>query len=251
MVGFNTKAIHAKGQKPDAHQALRAPIYAGVSYAFDTAEDIEQAFRGNRPSHMYSRISNPSVEVFENKMKALEDGLGTIAVASGMAAIANVLLAILQSGDNIIAANALFGGTTSLLKNVLTPMGIETRFADFDDLDQIRQRIDKNTRILFFETITNPQMKVHDISAIVKLAQANGIVVVVDSTVTTPYLFRSKDYGVNIVVHSSSKFISGGATSIGGVIVDMGNYDWTQIQKLGKFHRFKEWALLAKLRKEV
>lgn len=251
MLGFNTRAIHGKNVKQDVHNALRPPIYAGVSFSFDSAEDHEEAFRGNRQSHMYSRISNPSVEVFESKMKTLENGIGAIAVASGMAAISNALIAILKTGDNIVAANTLFGGTCSLLKSVLTPFGIETRFADFDDVKNIEALIDGNTKVIFFETIANPQMKVHDIAAIVELAREKGIVTVVDSTVTTPYLFDAKAFGVNIVVHSSSKFISGGATSIGGVIVDMGNFDWTKIEKLAKYHRYKEWAFIAKLRKEV
>ena len=251
MVGFNTRAIHASTSKEDAHQAIRAPIYAGVAFSFDSAEHIEEAFRGNRQGHMYTRISNPTVEEFESKIKSLENGLAAIATSSGMAAISNVLIALLKSGDNLIASNALFGGTISLLQNVLVPFGIEIRIADFEDIGNIEKLIDDNTRVIFFETIANPQMKVYNIAEIAKIAQQHHVVVVADSTVTTPYLFNAKNFGVNVVVHSTSKHISGGATSIGGVIVDLGNFDWTHIEKLSKYHRLKQWAFISKLRKEV
>ncbi len=251
MVGFNTRAIHSVTLKEDVHHAIRQPIYSGVAFSFDSAEEQEEAFRGNRPSHMYSRISNPTVEEFENKLRSLEDGIGAIAVASGMAAISNVLITLLEAGDNIIASNALFGGTVSLLKNVLSPLGIEIRFVDLESLSATEAQIDERTRVIFFETIANPQMNVYDIARISQLAEKHHIVVVADSTVTTPYLFKAKSFGVNIVVHSTSKLISGGATSIGGAIVDMGNFDWTHIKKLAKYHRLKAWAFIAKLRKEV
>ncbi len=251
MVGFNTKAIHVQTSKEDVHHAIRQPVYAGVAFSFESAQDQEEAFRGSKPGHAYTRISNPTVEAFENKMKNLENGLGAVATASGMAAIANVFINILQAGDNIIASHALFGGTISLLQNVLAPLGVEVRFVNFANIENIRTQIDKQSRIIFFETITNPQMSVYDISAISALAREHHVVVVADSTVTTPYLFEAKNFGVNIVVHSSSKLISGGATSIGGVIVDLGNYDWTHIEKLYKYHKLKAWAFIAKLRKEV
>jgi len=249
--GFNTKCIHGKRHKKDVHNAISFPIYSGVAFDFDSAEELENAFAGRKPAHAYSRITNPTVEAFEQTMTALENGLGSIAVSSGMAAISNVFLCLLEQGDHVISSVALFGGTYSLLEKTLKPFGIGTSFVDINDLDEVRNAITDKTRIIFFETISNPKMSVPDVEALTKLAREHSLVVVVDSTMTTPYLFDAKAHGVNIVVHSTTKFISGGATSVGGAIVDMGNYDWTSNQALGQFHRLKHWALIGRLRSEV
>jgi O-acetylhomoserine (thiol)-lyase len=251
LLKFNTRAVHGRSGKQDIHGAIKEPIYSGAAFAFESAEDLEAAFAGRKPAHVYSRITNPTVEAFEQKMTALEDALASIAVASGMAAIANVFLSLLLPGENIVSAASLFGGTYSLFFRTLAPLGIETRLVDITNLESLRQAIDDKTKVIFFETIANPKMDVPDMEAIVSLAREFGILVVVDSTVTTPYLFRAKEFGVNVVVHSSTKFISGGGTSIGGVIVDLGNYDWTRFSALARYHKFGEWAFISRLRKEV
>ncbi len=249
--GFTTQSIHGKTLKEDAHRAIKFPIYAGVAYDFASAEDLEAAFLGRKPEHAYSRITNPTVEAFEHKVTALEQAFASVAVASGMAAATTVFLNLLQQGDHVVASSSLFGGTISLLQNVLQPFGIATTFADIDSLHAIEQALQENTRIIFFETISNPKMNVPDIARIVELAHSRNIVVVVDGTMTTPYLFDAKAFGVDIVIHSSTKAISGGATSVGGVIVDMGLYNWKTVPALQRFHRFGKFAFVARLRKEV
>ncbi|HAR62656.1 MAG TPA: acetyl-L-homoserine sulfhydrolase [Candidatus Margulisbacteria bacterium] len=250
-LNFNTKAIHGKINKKDIHNSIKYPIYASAAYAFESAEEIEAVFRGQKQAHAYTRVTNPTVEAFELKMTALEDGFASIAVASGMAAITNTFFALLQQGDKIIASNGLFAGTYSLLKNTLPRLGITTSFVDINDLDSIKALIDEKTKVIFFETIANPKMNIPDIQAIADIAHANNLVVIADSSLTSPYLFQAKNYGVDVVIHSSTKFISGGATSIGGVIVDLGTYNWTKYQGLGKFCQLKEWAFISKLRKEI
>jgi O-acetylhomoserine (thiol)-lyase len=255
--GFNTKAVHGSVLKEDVHRAIRDPIYAGVAFQFESAEAMEDAFAFRKPAHAYSRVTNPTVEAFERKLNALECGRGTIAVASGMAAISNVFLNLLKQGENIVSANSLFGNTYSFFEKTLKNFGIETRFVDMDDLNRVDEAIDEKTRAIFFETISNPKMNVPDVLKIVEIAQVKGkalncgIAVIVDSTVTTPYLFRGKDYGVDLVVHSSTKLISGGATSIGGVIVDLGNCGWAGFPSLEPYKKLGEMSFLVRLRTEV
>ena len=256
-LGFDTKAVHGDVLKEDIHKAIRYPIYAGVAFHFESAEDIEDAFAFRKPAHAYSRVTNPTVEAFERKMNGLEDGRAAVATASGMAAISNVFFNLLKQGENIVSANSLFGNTYSFFKKTLKNFGIETRFVDIDDLDQVREAINGKTRALFFETISNPKMNVPDIKKIVEIAREkreardHGIAVIVDGTVTTPYLFKGKEFGVDLVVHSSTKLISGGATSIGGVIVDLGNCEWSGFPSLEDYKKLGELSFLARLRKEV
>jgi O-acetylhomoserine (thiol)-lyase len=249
--GFSTKAIHESGTRKDGYRAFRFPIYAGVAFGFETAEAMADTFFGRNLDFAYSRISNPTVELFEKKLTALEDGFATVAVSSGMAAISTTLLNLLTEGDNVVAASSLFGGTYSLLTNVLAPIGVKTRFVDVNDLGSITAALDSRTRAIFLETISNPCIIVPDFEAISEIARARNVVVIADSTVTTPYLFHAKRFGVNVVVHSTTKYISGGATSMGGAIVDLGNFDWTAVPSLKDYHRFNEQAFTARLRKEV
>ncbi|MBU3917608.1 aminotransferase class V-fold PLP-dependent enzyme [bacterium] len=249
--GFNTKAIHGISSKPDANRAIRYPVYSGVAFDFETAEDIEEAFSGRKPAFAYSRTANPTVDALEKKINALEGGHGTIAFSSGMAATSNALLNLLETGDNLIASCFLFGNTYSLLKHTLPSLGIQTRFVDITQPETINQVIDEKTKLIFLETISNPQMIVPDINRLAEIAHAKGLVVVVDGTVTTPYLFEAKKFGVDIVIHSTTKFISGGATSVGGVLVDLGNCDWKNFSSLEKYHGMNKDAFLARLRKEV
>ncbi len=250
-LGFDTRAIHGDVPKKDVHNAIKYPIYAGTAFSFESAEALENAFSYKVPAHTYSRVSNPSVEVFERKMTLLEQGLGAVAVSSGMAAVTSTLVNLVKQGDNIVASDALFGNTVSLLKNTLKNLGLETRFVDICDLDAIENTIDENTRAVFFETIANPKMSVPDIAKIVDISHKRNVAVVVDSTLTTPCLLKAKEIGADVVVHSSTKFISGGATGIGGVVVDLGNFDWSDYPSLEKHKDLGQMAFLTRLRKEI
>jgi len=253
VTGFSTNAIHGvRPHQNDPHGALRPPVYDSVAFEHESAEDINQVFAGRKPAHAYSRITNPTVEDFERRVKLLSGSLAVIAVSSGMAAISNVLLALAGSSTNIITSRHLFGNTLSLIEHTLKPWGLEARFVSMADPSEIAAAIDDNTRAVFLETITNPQLEVADMKAVANVTAKHNIPLIVDNTVTTPYLFRSKDFGVNIDVLSSTKYISGGATSVGGLIIDNGNFNWSHSPRL------KDWApkmgpmaLTGSLRREV
>lgn len=251
MAGFTTRAIHNKYLKEDAHRSLRFPIYSSVAYEFETAEEIEKAFLGEIPSHLYSRITNPTVENFEQKIKNVTDSLAVVALSSGMAAISNLILSIAGSGDNIITTKFLFGNTYSLFEKTLKPWGLEAQYTDMTDPNKVEASINKNTKAIFLETITNPQLEVADIKAISKIAKKKGILTIADTTITPPYLFRSKDFGVDIEILSSTKYISGGATSVGGLIIDNGTFDWENNENLkGEAKKYGPFTLLKKLKRE-
>ncbi len=250
-LGFETYALHGNEAQREAHNAIRFPVYSGVAFEFETAEDMELAFTYRKPAHAYSRITNPTVDNFEKKLTLLEQGLGTIALSSGMAALTTTLLSLVKNGENIVASKYLFGNTYSLLKETIAPFGIETRFVDIRQNSEIQNAVDANTRLILLETITNPQMVVPDFNKIAKIAAEYRLILAVDGTVTTPYLFKAKDFGVHVVMHSTTKYISGGATSVGGAIVDLGTYDWRQCPALAKYHRYGQGAFLARLRMEV
>jgi len=250
--GFTTKAIHGLFENNDCHKSLRTPIYDSVSFEFDDAQSISDAFTGKKPAHSYSRVTNPTVADFEQKINLLTEGLGTIALSSGMAAISNTILAIAQNGDNIITTKFLFGNTYSLFNETLKQWGLNVKYADFENINDIEKSINANTRAVFLETISNPQLAVYDIESIAEITKKHGILLIIDSTLTPPYLFKAKDFGVNIEIISSTKYISGGATSVGGLIIDYGNYDWQNIPKLKELNnKHGNNTFLIKLRKEV
>lgn len=253
MTGFSTYAIHgSRPQQKDLHGALRTPVYDSVAFEHESAEDLSQIFSGRKPAHAYSRITNPTVEEFENRIKLLSNASAVIAVSSGMAAISNILLALAGSGTNIVASRHLFGNTLSLIERTLKPWGLEARYVSMSDPLAVQAAIDNNTRAVFLETVTNPQLEVADIKTIAGITSQKGVPLIVDNTVTTPYLFRTKDFGVNIEVISSTKYISGGATSVGGLIIDNGNFDWRQAPRLEDWARkMGPMALLGSLRREV
>lgn len=253
MTGFSTYAIHgSRPQQKDLHGALRTPVYDSVAFEHESAEDLSQIFSGRKPAHAYSRITNPTVEEFENRIKLLSNASAVIAVSSGMAAISNILLALASSGTNIVASRHLFGNTLSLIERTLKPWGLEARYVSMSDPLEVQAAIDDNTRAVFLETVTNPQLEVADIKTIAGITSQKGVPLIVDNTVTTPYLFRTKDFGVNIEVISSTKYISGGATSVGGLIIDNGNFDWRQAPRLEDWARkMGPMALLGSLRREV
>ena len=249
---FITKILHNPFLKEDPHGSLQMPVYENVAFEFKTSEDIELAFNKKKPAHMYSRISNPTVEAFEQRIKAVTDAAGVIAVSSGMAAITNVLMAVGRQGDNIVTTKHLFGNTFSLFTRTLTEWGLEVRFADLTKPESIGALIDDKTKAVFFETITNPQLEVVDVAAIAKIAKAKNIPVIADTTLTPPYAFCAKEFGVDIEVLSSTKYISGGATSVGGVIIDNGTFHWSTNPKLkDDAKQFGPFALINRLRREV
>lgn len=250
--GFTTTSLHTPFPKDDAYNSLHFPIYDGVSFEFETAQDIAEAFEGKRFAHAYSRTTNPTVEYFEKKLKAVTDSHAVIALSSGMAAISNLILAVVGSGENIISSNHLFGHSYALFKNTLAEWGIEVRFADMGNLHEVESLCDKNTRAFFFETITNPQLEVVDIEHLSRLAKLKNAILIADTSVTPPSVFNSKKFGVDVEVMSSTKFISGGATSVGGVIIDNGTFDWTKTPNLKKWvGKFGKDALITRLRKEI
>jgi len=250
--GFTTKALNVAYLKEDPHKALQMPLYEAVAFEFESAEQIEANFKGEYIAHVYSRSSSPTVEYFEQKLKVLTESHGVIAVSSGMAAISNTILAITRSGDNIIAGNRLFGHTLSLFQQTLSEFGLETRFSDLTDAHEIEALIDGNTRAIYFETVTNPQLEVTDIDLLAAIARKHNLLLIADSTITPPNVFRAAGFGVNIEVISTTKYISGGATSFGGAIVDHGNFDWTNQANLSRYiEKFGKNAFLAKIRKNI
>lgn len=249
---FITRILHTKFLKEDPHGSLHMPVYDDVTFEFKTAEDLELAFSGRKPAHMYSRISNPTVEHFEQKVKTMSNALGVIALSSGMAAISNTILTIAKTGDNILTSKHLFGNTYSLFEQTLKSWGLEIRYADLTKPLETVSLIDKKTKAVFLETITNPQLEVADIKSLSKIAKQANILLIADTTMSPPYIFSAKDFGVDIEIISSTKWISGGATSIGGLIIDYGLYDWKQNDKLkGEAIKFGPFAFISRLRREV
>ncbi len=223
---FDTLQVHA-GQKADPTTGSRAvPIYQTTSYVFNNTEHAANLFGLKEAGNIYTRIMNPTNDVFEQRIAALEGGVAALAVASGSAAITYSILNIAGTGDEIVAANTLYGGTYNLFNHTLPKYGIRTTFVNPDDPENFRKAINENTKAVFIETLGNPGINLIDIEAVAKIAHENKIPLIVDNTFGTPYLIRPIDYGADIVVHSATKFIGGHGTSIGGVIVDSGKFDW-------------------------
>jgi O-acetylhomoserine (thiol)-lyase len=247
----NTWAIHGGFGGDKYSGAAAVPIYQTVSYAYKSAQELADIFAGIAPGYIYTRIANPTSTALEVRLTELEDGIGCIATSSGMAAISSVVMALVEAGSRIVAATGIFGGTVSLFENTLRPFGIETKYVDAGDTRQFENAIDEKTRLIFVETIANPRMDVPDIPAIAKIARKANIPLVVDNTVTTPILCKPGNFGADVVLHSTSKYINGHGTAIGGALIDTGNYDWSKgpfktIKKLSE--RAGRLAFLAHLR---
>jgi len=225
--GFDTRAIHA-GQRPDPYTGARAvPIFQTTSYVFEDPESAAAYFNLQEYGNTYSRIMNPTTAVFEERIASLEGGAGAVAFASGLAAQAAALFTMLTPGDHIVSSSALYGGTVTQLKHLGRKLSIELTFVDPDDLDAWRAALRPNTKVLYGETIGNPGGNVLDIRAVADIAHGHGAPLMVDSTFATPYLCRPIEHGADIVVHSATKFIGGHGTSIGGVVVEAGTFDWS------------------------
>lgn len=234
---FETLQLHA-GQAPDAETKARAvPIYQTTSYVFDNVQEGEDLFALRKPGNIYTRIGNPTVAVFENRVAALEKGVGALATASGMAALTYTVLGLAHAGDHVVAATTLYGGTFNLLKETLPRYGITTTFVNIENLEEVEAVIKDNTKLVLIETLGNPLINIPDIEKVAELTHAHNIPLVADNTFGTPYLINVFDHGVDISVHSATKFIGGHGTTIGGIIVDGGKFDW---EASGKFPQFIE-----------
>ena len=232
---FETLQLHA-GQTVDPTTKSRAvPIYQTTSYVFEDAQEAEDLFGLKKTGNIYSRIGNPTVAVFEDRLAALEGGVGALATASGMAAITYTVLGLAHAGDHVVAATTLYGGTFNLLKETLPRYGITTTFVDVDNLEEVEAAIQDNTKLVFIETLGNPLINIPDIEKVADIAHAHKIPLVADNTFGTPYLINVFSHGVDISVHSATKFIGGHGTTIAGVIVDSGKFDW---EASGKFPQF-------------
>lgn len=225
-LGFSTLQIHG-GQSVDKTTGSRAvPIYQTTSYCFDSVQHGADLFALKTSGNIYSRLTNPTVAVFEQRVALLEGGVGAVAFSSGMGAITAAILNILQAGDEIVASPAIYGGTFNLFTNTFNKLGITTRFVDPDDPESFRKAINDKTRLVYAETIGNPGINIIDIEKIAEIAHESKIPFMLDNTFGTPYLIKVFEHGVDIVVHSATKFIGGHGTTLGGVVVDSGNFDW-------------------------
>jgi len=260
--GFRTRALHAGGT-PDATTGARAvPIYQTSSFVFDDAKDAANLFALQKYGNIYSRIGNPTVAAFEERIASLEGGIGAVATASGMSAEYITFTALLGAGDHVVASSQLYGGTVTLLDVTLRRLGIETTFVESSDPEDFRKEIRENTKVVYAEVISNPGGEVADLEGLAKVAHDNDIPLVVDSTLASPYLLRPIEHGADIVVHSATKFIGGHGTTLGGVVVEAGTFNWgngkfpTMTEPVKSYggirwwDNFGEYGFLTKLRSE-
>ena len=235
---FETKSVHS-GYSPDpTTKAVAVPIYQTVAYAFDSAQHGADLFDLKVPGNIYTRIMNPTNDVLEQRLAALEGGIAALALASGSAAVTYAIQTISEVGDNIVASSALYGGTYNLFAHTFPLSGIEVRFVDTADLAALENLIDDKTKAVFIESISNPQGRVTDISAIAEVAHRQGVPLIVDNTVATPYLLRPIEHGADIVVQSLTKYLGGHGNSLGGAIIDSGKFPWANYKT--KFKRLNE-----------
>ncbi|GAA0717922.1 O-acetylhomoserine aminocarboxypropyltransferase/cysteine synthase [Aquimarina litoralis] len=233
---FATEALHA-GHDVKTNGGTRAvPIYQTTSYVFNDADHAANLFNLSEPGFIYTRLNNPTNDILEQRLAALEGGIAAVVTASGTAAINTTLLTLLKSGDHIVASSSLYGGTYNLLNVTLPRFGITTTFVDPSDAENFKNAVQENTRVFFVESLGNPKLDVLDLKAISKEAKAYKVPLIVDNTVATPALLNPIEHGANIVIHSLTKYISGNGTSLGGVVIDAGTFDWSS----GKFPEFTE-----------
>ena len=234
---FETLQLHA-GQVVDATTKSRAvPIYQTTSFVFEDTQEGAELFALQKAGNIYTRITNPTTSAFEERIAALEGGVGALATASGMAALTYTILGLAHAGDHVVAASTIYGGTFNLLKETLPRYGITTTFVDIDNLEELEAAIKDNTKLVLIETLGNPVINIPDIEKIAEIAHKHQIPLVADNTFATPYLINVFSHGVDIAVHSATKFIGGHGTTIGGVIVDSGKFDWAAS---GKFPQLVE-----------
>ncbi|MBL4745332.1 MAG: O-acetylhomoserine aminocarboxypropyltransferase/cysteine synthase [Flavobacteriaceae bacterium] len=233
---FSTTALHAGHDTSETAGTRAVPIYQTTSYVFNDTQHAADLFSLSEPGFIYTRLNNPTNDILEKRLAALDGGIGAAVFASGTAAISAALLTLLRAGDHIVASRTLYGGTFNLLNVTLPRFGITTTFVDASDPENFQKAIQENTRAVFIESIGNPTLDVLDIEAIARVSKTNNIPLLVDNTVATPYLLNPIEHGANLVIYSLTKFIGGHGNSLGGAIVDGGNFDWTS----GKFPEFTE-----------
>ena len=257
---FETKLLHVAYEKPDTYNALSMPVYNAVAYEFETAEAMEQNFRGLNSAYCYSRITNPTVAYYEERVREVSGALSVTASNSGMASISDVLMNIAWTGANIVTSYNLYGNTFSLMKNIFSHFGLEHRPCDMNDMAGVRSYIDENTCAVFIETITNPQLEVVNLKLLSAICREMNVPLITDSTIVPFCVVDSKSFGgnvakslgVNIEVISATKYFSGGATSTGGLIIDYGTFDWSRSKVLNPWHeRFGLEAFTARMKKET
>lgn len=249
---FNTALLHSNFDGDSLTGATVTPIYQVSAFSHESPEKLEKIFNNKAPGYAYTRISNPTVDLFEKRIASLENGIGAVACSSGMAAVTMSLLNILQAGDEIIAGAGLFGGTIDLFKD-LQPFGITTHFVNHVCTEEIESLITENTKAVFAELVGNPALDIVDIESVADLVHKHNIPLIIDSTTATPCLIHPIDYGADIVVHSSSKYINGGGNAISGIIVDSGNFKWDSVRYefVNEYKKFGKFAYLAKLRNGI
>ena len=231
-----TLALHAGHNITKTEGARAVPIYQTTSYVFNNTDHAANLFSLAEPGYIYTRLNNPTADILEQRLASLEGGIAAVATSSGSAALATTLLTLLKTGDHIVSSNSLYGGTYNLLNVTLPRYGITTTFVDPDDPSNFSKAIEKNTRAIYVESIGNPKLDVLDIKSISSVAKKSNLPLIVDNTVATPYLLKPINYGADIVIHSTTKYITGNGTSIGGIIIDAGKFDWAN----GLFNEFTE-----------
>lgn len=230
---LNVETIAVQGgYEPKNGEARILPLFQSTTFKYDSSDEVADLFDLKKEGHMYSRISNPTVEAFEKKVAQLENGIGAVATSSGQSATLLSILTICSNGDHIVAMNNLYGGTYTLIGSTLEKFGIKTTFVNLNNEEELQNAIKENTKLVFSETIGNPGIDVLDIEKIANIAHKNNIPLIVDNTFATPHLCRPFDFGADIVTHSSTKYLDGHATSVGGIVVDSGNFNWEN----GKFN---------------
>lgn len=247
-MNFNTRLLH-EGVNRETNGATLPPIYQSSAFDQESAEDLAGIFANKKMGYCYTRVANPTITAFENRITKLEGGIASVACSSGMAALSNALLNILQAGDEIISSASLYGGTIDLFRDI-EAFGIKTNYVRNNDFEQIEAAFNERTKVVFAETIGNPCLDVTDIRRLAEIAHAHGVPLVVDNTTATPYLLRTIELGADIVVNSSSKYINGSSNSISGVLTDSGHFKWTKDKYpvLGDYVKFGPMAYVAKLR---
>ncbi len=223
---IQTLAVHA-GYKPDtAQHSCQAPIYASSAFTFDSLEDARAIFALEQPGNIYTRLSNPTCNVLEERVAALEGGVAAVSFASGQSAITALIATLAQAGQNFVTSNSLYGGTATLFRHTLTRFGITPRYFDTDRTEELEQLIDANTRFVYIESVANPRNNIPDFDRIAEIAHKHGVPVVVDNTVLSPAIFRPIEHGADVIIHSASKYLGGHGAHIAGILVDCGTFDW-------------------------
>ncbi len=249
---FNTALLHNNSKEKNPSGATQMPIFQVSAFSHESAEQLEKVFNNKANGFAYTRISNPTIDSFEKKISSIEKGIGAVACSSGMAAVTMALLNILESGDEIIAGAGLFGGTIDLFGD-LESFGIKTRFVNHITTETIEPLINENTKAVFGEIIGNPALDVIDVKSVTDMLHKHNIPFIADCTTATSYLFNAFDFGADIVIHSSSKYINGGGNAISGVIIDSGNFNWDyeRYKGLAEYKKFGKFCFLAKLRNGI